>query len=47
MDVGKTTQSIIDVGILVGFRIVGAIVFYLISRWLISLAIRLVTSAAQ
>ena len=47
MDVGKTMQSIIDVGILVGFRIVGAIIFYLIGRWLISLAIRLVTSALE
>jgi len=47
MDVGKTMQSIIDVGIQVGFKIVGAIVFYLIGRWLISLAIRLVTSALE
>src|SRR5687767_8165207 len=47
MDVGKTMQSINDVGILVGFRIVGAIIFYLIGRWLISLAIRLVTSALE
>ena len=38
MDVGKTMQSIIDVGIQVGFKIVGAIVFYLIGRWLISFA---------
>lgn len=47
MDAGKTMQSIIDVGIQVGFKIVGAIVFYLIGRWLISLAIRLVTSALE
>ena len=47
MDVGKTMQSIIDVGIQVGFKIVGAIVFYLVGRWLISLAIRLVTSALE
>ena len=45
MDVGKTMQTIIDVGIQVGFKVVGAIVFYLVGRWLISLAIRLVTAA--
>jgi small conductance mechanosensitive channel len=38
-------QTIIDVGILVGFKVIGAIVFYLVGRWLISLAIRLVSSA--
>jgi small conductance mechanosensitive channel len=47
MDVGKTMQTIIDVGILVGFRVVGAIVFYLVGRWLISFAIRLVSSALE
>jgi len=30
MDVGKTMQSIIDVGIQVGFKVVGAIIFYLL-----------------
>ena len=45
MDVSKTMQTIIDVGIQVGFKVIGAIVFYLVGRWLISLAIRLVTSA--
>jgi small conductance mechanosensitive channel len=47
MDVSKTMQTIIDVGILVGFRVVGAIVFYLVGRWLISFAIRLVSSALE
>ena len=47
MDVSKTMQSIIDVGIQVGFKVIGAIVFYLVGRWLISLAIRLVTSALE
>ena len=47
MDVGKTMQTIIDVGIQVGFKVVGAIVFYLVGRWLISLAIRLVSSALE
>ena len=47
MDVNKTMQTIIDVVILVGFKIIGAIVFYLIGRWLISFAIRLVSSALE
>jgi small conductance mechanosensitive channel len=45
MDMSKVMQTIVDVGILVGFKVVGAIVFYLVGRWLISLAIRLVSSA--
>ena len=28
MDVGKTMQTIVDVGILIGFKIIGAIIFY-------------------
>ena len=47
MDIGKTMQTIVDVGILIGFKIIGAIIFYLVGRWLISLAIRLVTSALE
>ena len=47
MDVNKTMQTVIDVGILVGFRVVGAIVFYLVGRWLISFAIRLVSAALE
>ena len=47
MGPGKTMQTIIDVGVLVGFRIVGAIIFYLIGRWLISFAIRLVSAALE
>jgi small conductance mechanosensitive channel len=47
MDVTKTMQTIIDVGIQVGFRVVGAIIFYLIGRWLISFAIRLVSGALE
>ena len=31
----------------IGFKIIGAIIFYLVGRWLISLAIRLVTSALE
>lgn len=47
MDMNKAMQTIIDVGILVGFKVVGAIVFYLVGRWLISFAIRLVSSALE
>jgi small conductance mechanosensitive channel len=47
MDVSKTMQTVIDIGIVVGFRIVGAIVFYLVGRWLISFAIRLVSGALE
>jgi small conductance mechanosensitive channel len=43
----QTMQTIVDVGILVGFRIIGAIVFYLVGRWLISFAIRLVSGALE
>lgn len=47
MDLEKTVQSIIDVAIQVGFRVAGAIVFWLIGRWLISLAVRMVSSALE
>ena len=47
MDVSKTMQTIIDVVVLVGFRVIGAIVFYLVGRWLISFAIRLVSGALE
>jgi hypothetical protein len=40
MDVSKVMPTIIDDGILVGFKVIGAIVFYLVGRWLISFAIR-------
>jgi small conductance mechanosensitive channel len=47
MDVSKTVQTIVDIGILVGLRVIGAIVFYLVGRWLISFAIRLVSAALE
>src|SRR5258707_14044191 len=47
MDVSKTMQTIIDVGIVVGFKVAGAIVFWLIGRWLIALAVRLVSAALE
>jgi small conductance mechanosensitive channel len=47
MDVNRTVQTIIDVGIVVGFKVIGAIVFYLVGRWLISFAIRLVSTALE
>jgi small conductance mechanosensitive channel len=47
MDVEKTMQTIFDIIVLVGFKVVGAIIFYLIGRWLISFAIRLVSGALE
>ena len=47
MDVEKTLQTIMDVAIVVGFKVVGAIVFWLVGRWLISLAVRLVSNALE
>lgn len=47
MDVSKTTQTIIDVAIVVGFKVIGALVFWLIGRWLIGFAVRLVSSAME
>ena len=47
MDLNKTMQTVIDVAIVVGFRVVGALVFYLVGRWLISVAIRLVSAALE
>lgn len=47
MDVSKTMQTVADVGIVVGFKVIGAIIFYLIGRWLISFAIRLVSAALE
>jgi small conductance mechanosensitive channel len=40
-------QTIIDVGIVIGFKVVGALVFWLVGRWLISFAVRLVASAME
>jgi small conductance mechanosensitive channel len=47
MDVSKTMQTIIDVGIVIGFKVVGALVFWLVGRWLISFAVHLVSSAME
>ena len=47
MDWDKTMQTIVDVGIQVGFKVVAAIIFYLVGRWLISFAIRLVSTALE
>jgi small conductance mechanosensitive channel len=47
MDLNRTLQTVTDVAIAVGFKVVGAVVFYLIGRWLIGLAVRLVSSALE
>jgi small conductance mechanosensitive channel len=47
MDVSGTMQVVTAYAIAIGFKIVGAIVFWLIGRWLISLAVRLVSNALE
>ena len=47
MDVGGTMQVITAYGVGIGFKIVGAIVFWLLGRWLIALAVRMVSSALE
>jgi len=47
MDVSGTMQVITTYAVGIGFKIVGAIVFWLLGRWLISLAVRLVSSALE
>jgi small conductance mechanosensitive channel len=47
MDVGGTMQVITAYAVGIGFKIVGAIVFWLLGRWLIALAVRLVSSALE
>src|SRR6266513_1661844 len=47
MDVSGTMQLVTTYAIGIGFKIVSAIVFWLIGRWLIGLAIRLVTASLE
>jgi len=47
MDVSGTMQLVTTYAIGIGFKIVGAIVFWLIGRWLIGLAIRMVTASLE
>ena len=47
MDVSGTMQVITAYAVGIGFKIVGAIVFWLLGRWLIALAVRLVSSALE
>jgi small conductance mechanosensitive channel len=47
MELSKSMQTIVDVGILVGFKVGGAIVFWLMGRWLIGLAVRMVSNAME
>ena len=47
MDVSGTMQVITTYAIAIGFKIVGAIIFWLIGRWLIAFAIRMVTSSLE
>ena len=47
MNVDKTVQLILDNGIQVGFKIVAAIIFWLVGRSLIGLAVRMVSRAME
>lgn len=47
MDLSKTMQTIIDVGIVIGFKVAGALVFWLVGRWLIGFAVHLVAAAME
>lgn len=47
MDVGGTAQIVTAYAISIGFKIAGAIVFWLLGRWLIGLAVRMVSSALE
>ena len=47
MDVSGTAQLITTYAVGIGFKIVGAIVFWLFGRWLIGLAVRMVSHALE
>src|SRR5574342_348405 len=47
MDVAGTTQVITAYAVAIGFKVVGAIVFWLIGRWLIALGVRMVSSSLE
>jgi len=47
MDISGTMQIITTYAIAIGFKIAGAIVFWLIGRWLIAFAIRMVTGSLE
>ena len=47
MDVSGTMQVITAYAVGIGFRIVGAIIFWLIGRWLIAFAVRMVTGSLE
>jgi small conductance mechanosensitive channel len=47
MDIGGTAQIVTAYAISIGFKIAGAIVFWLLGRWLIGLAVRMVSSALE
>jgi small conductance mechanosensitive channel len=47
MDVSGTMQVITAYAVGIGFKIVGAIIFWLIGRWLIAFAVRMVTGSLE
>lgn len=47
MDLNKTFQLITDHGVAFGLKVLGAIAIWIIGRWLIGMAVRLVTAALE
>lgn len=47
MDISRITNTIINVAVAVGFKLLAAIVLYLVGRWLISLAIKMMRRALE
>ncbi|MFN0111914.1 MAG: mechanosensitive ion channel family protein [Blastocatellia bacterium] len=47
MDINQITNTVITVAMAVGFKILSAIVLYLVGRWLIGLAIKLMRRALE
>ncbi len=47
MNVGETMQVVTAYAIAIGFKILGAIIFWLLGRWLIGVAIRMVSNALE
>ena len=45
MDLNQTMQTATDLATRVGLQILGAIVLFIVGRWLINLAVRMMTAA--
>jgi small conductance mechanosensitive channel len=47
MDVDQIIQTVTTIGVAFGFKVIGAIVVWVVGRYLIGLAVRLVSSALE